>query len=87
VAAQRSHLKSCALAIEAKGAYSGCVIDPSKGATLMSSTTSAPYVAPSIRDFGDLVELTASATGGFSDVPRGGPIAGCPSQNAPSCFS
>jgi hypothetical protein len=47
-----------------------------------------PYVAPSIRDYGDLVEVTAQVGGGFSDVPQGSPIGtGCPGQNAPSCFS
>lgn len=47
-----------------------------------------PYIAPSIRDYGDLVEVTAMVGGGFSDVPQGSPIgSGCPSQNAPSCFS
>ena len=47
-----------------------------------------PYVAPVIRDYGDLVELTSQIGGGFSDVPQGAPIGnGCPAQNAPSCFS
>jgi hypothetical protein len=47
-----------------------------------------PYVSPSIRDYGDLVEVTAQVGGGFSDFPQGGTIgAGCPSENAPSCFS
>jgi hypothetical protein len=46
------------------------------------------YEAPTIRDYGDLVEMTAQVGGGFSDVPQGAPIgAGCPSTNAPSCFS
>jgi hypothetical protein len=47
-----------------------------------------PYVSPSIRDYGDLVEVTAQVGGGFSDVPQGGTIgSGCPAENAPSCFS
>jgi hypothetical protein len=47
-----------------------------------------PYFAPSVRDYGDLVEVTATVGGGFSDVPQGAPIgAGCSPQNAPSCFS
>ena len=33
----------------------------------------ASYVAPSIRDYGDLVELTATIGGGLSDVPQGTP--------------
>jgi hypothetical protein len=54
----------------------------------MTDAPRTPYVAPSIRDYGDLVEVTAQVGGGFSDVPQGGPIgSGCPSQNAPSCFS
>jgi hypothetical protein len=47
-----------------------------------------PYVPPSIRDYGDLVEMTATVGGGFSDVPQGDPTgSGCGAQNAPSCFS
>ena len=46
------------------------------------------YEAPTIRDYGDLVEMTAQVGGGFSDVPQGDPTgAGCPAHNAPSCFS
>ena len=45
-----------------------------------------PYVSPLIRDFGDLVEVTAQLSGGFSDVPQGSPTGtGCP--GGPSCFS
>jgi len=45
-----------------------------------------PYASPSIRDFGDLVEVTAQLAGGFSDVPQGSPAGtGCP--GGPSCFS
>jgi hypothetical protein len=45
-----------------------------------------PYVAPSIRDYGDLVEVTASIGGTLSDVPRGTPTgAGC--TNVSNCFS
>jgi hypothetical protein len=57
----------------------------------MSNTNSAgrlPYVSPAIRDYGDLVEVTANISGGFSDVPQGSPSGGgCSAQNAPSCFS
>jgi hypothetical protein len=56
---------------------------------VMSEARSAgrkPYVSPSIRDFGDLVEVTAQLSGGFSDVPQGSPTgSGCP--GGPSCFS
>ncbi len=46
------------------------------------------YVPPTVRDYGDLVEMTAVVGGGFSDVPQGSPIgSGCGAQNAPSCFS
>jgi hypothetical protein len=46
------------------------------------------YEAPTIRDYGDLFEMTAQVGGGFSDVPQGSPTgAGCPASNAPSCFS
>ncbi len=56
--------------------------------TKPDSTARKTYVAPSICDYGDLVEVTAMVGGGFSDVPQGSPIgSGCPSQNAPSCFS
>jgi hypothetical protein len=45
-------------------------------------------VSPAIRDYGDLVEVTANISGGFSDVPQGSPSGGgCSAQNAPSCFS
>ena len=54
----------------------------------VSAATRKTYVPPSIRDYGDLVEMTAVVGGGFSDVPQGAPIGnGCPGQNAPSCFS
>jgi hypothetical protein len=47
-----------------------------------------PYVSPAIRDYGDLVELTAQMGGGFSDVPQGSTTGiGCNGENAPSCFS
>lgn len=46
------------------------------------------YQTPTVRDYGDLVELTAQVGGGFSDVPQGAAQgAGCPAANAPSCFS
>jgi hypothetical protein len=46
------------------------------------------YEAPTIRDYGDLFEMTAQVGGGFSDVPQGAAIgAGCPAANAGSCFS
>ena len=45
-----------------------------------------PYVAPSIRDYGDLVELTATVGGGLSDVPQGTPQGtGCTTPE--NCFS
>jgi hypothetical protein len=45
-----------------------------------------PYVPPVIRDFGDLIELTANVGGGLSDVPQGTPIgSGC--QVVSDCFS
>jgi hypothetical protein len=55
----------------------------------MSDTSSVgrrPYVSPSIRDHGDLVEMTATIGGGLSDVAQGSPQGnGC---TAPaSCFS
>jgi hypothetical protein len=57
----------------------------------MSNTSSAGplrYVSPAIRDYGDLVHVTATISGGFSDVPQGAPTgSGCSAQNAPSCFS
>lgn len=47
-----------------------------------------PYVPPSVRDYGDLVEMTAVVGGGFSDVPQGTTQGtGCSGANAPSCFS
>jgi hypothetical protein len=46
----------------------------------------ATYVAPSIRDYGDLVELTATIGGGLSDVPQGSPTGtGCTTPE--NCFS
>ena len=39
----------------------------------MTDPPRMPYVAPSIRDYGDLVEVTAQVGGGFSDVPQGAP--------------
>jgi hypothetical protein len=55
----------------------------------MSNTGSAerrPYVSPSIRDYGDLVEVTATVGGAFSDVPQGSPSGpGC--SGGASCFS
>jgi hypothetical protein len=54
----------------------------------VSAAARKTYVPPSIRDYGDLVEMTAVVGGGFSDVPQGGPITGgCGGLNAPSCFS
>jgi hypothetical protein len=48
--------------------------------------TPRPYTAPAIRDFGGLVELTATVGGGLSDVPQGAPIgSGC--QVVADCFS
>jgi hypothetical protein len=46
------------------------------------------YDTPTIRDYGDLFEMTAQVGGSFSDVPQGAPSgSGCPASNAPSCFS
>ena len=47
------------------------------------------YEKPRIRDFGDLVELTATIGGALSDVPQGTPSgAGCPPPvGNPACFS
>ena len=55
----------------------------------MSKTLSPmPYEPPTVRDFGDLVEMTAQVGGGFSDVPQGSPIGtGCSPQNVSNCFS
>ena len=50
--------------------------------------TRKPYVAPSIRDYGDLVELTATVGGGFQRRSAGRPDRfGLPVADAPSCFS
>ncbi|MEA2382068.1 MAG: hypothetical protein QOH72_2039 [Solirubrobacteraceae bacterium] len=44
------------------------------------------YTAPAIRDFGDLVELTATIGGSLSDVPQGTPSgSGC--EVVADCFS
>jgi hypothetical protein len=57
--------------------------------TMTDPTTTAPrkaYTAPLIRDYGDLVEVTASVGGGLSDVPQGSPTgSGC--QVVADCFS
>jgi hypothetical protein len=54
--------------------------------TTVTPVTRMPYTAPAIRDFGDLVELTATVGGGLSDVPQGAPIGnGC--QVVADCFS
>jgi hypothetical protein len=54
----------------------------------VSPAARKPYVPPSVRDYGDLVEMTGVVGGGFSDVPQGSPIGnGCGGPNAPSCFS
>lgn len=51
-----------------------------------SSAQRRPYIPPSIRDYGDLVEVTANIGGTFSDVPQGTPTGGgC--GGGPSCFS
>jgi len=39
----------------------------------MSNNPRAPYVSPSVRDYGDLVEVTATVGGGLSDVAQGTP--------------
>jgi hypothetical protein len=51
-----------------------------------SSAGRAPYVSPSIRDYGDLVDVTATIGGTFSDVPQGAP-AGTGCVGGASCFS
>ena len=53
----------------------------------MTDPPRAPYVAPFIRDYGDLVEVTAQVGGGFSDVPQGAPIGTGARAERPSCFS
>jgi hypothetical protein len=51
-----------------------------------SSAQHRPYIPPSIRDYGGLVEVTANVGGTFSDVPQGSPSgAGC--GGGPNCFS
>ena len=58
------------------------------GCTLKSGKQDVgrPYTAPAIRDFGGLVEVTATVGGGLSDVPQGAPIgSGC--QVVADCFS
>ena len=51
-----------------------------------TETARKPYTAPVIRDYGDLVELTATIGGGLSDVPQGSPTgSGC--QVIADCFS
>jgi hypothetical protein len=53
---------------------------------LMSNKRRAPYIAPAVRDYGDLVEVTATIGGGLSDVAQGAPQgAGCTSPA--NCFS
>jgi hypothetical protein len=53
---------------------------------LMSNPRPAPYVSPSVRDYGDLVELTATVGGGLSDVMQGTPQGtGC--TTPANCFS
>jgi hypothetical protein len=52
----------------------------------MSNKRRSPYVAPSVRDYGDLVEVTATVGGGLSDVVQGSPQGpGCPTPA--NCFS
>jgi hypothetical protein len=54
----------------------------------VSSTLRTPYVSPSLHDFGDLVEVTAPLTGGFSDIPQGtAQGSGSTPAGDPSCFS
>ena len=51
-----------------------------------SSVQRRPYVPPAIRDYGDLLEVTANIGGTFSDVPQGSPTGtGC--GGGASCFS
>ena len=77
------------LAIGGGRAYSLAVMTPSGSVSAMSQVSSAqrrPYVPPAIRDYGDLVEVTATVGGSLSDVPQGSPTGtGC--GGGPSCFS
>jgi hypothetical protein len=53
---------------------------------LMSDKRRSPYVPPSVRDYGDLVELTTTIGGGLSDVAQGTPQGnGCTMPS--NCFS
>jgi hypothetical protein len=81
---------ACRMLANASGqAYSGPVMTPSGSVSAMSQASSVqrkPYIAPSIRDYGDLLEVTATVGGTFSDVPQGSPSGtGC--GGGPSCFS
>jgi len=49
---------------------------------MSKSISPTSYEPPAIRDYGDLVEMTAQVGGGFSDVPQGSPIGvGCAPSN------
>jgi hypothetical protein len=77
------------LAIGGARAYSLVVMTPSGSVSAMSKASSPqrrPYVPPAIRDYGDLIEVTANVGGTFSDVPQGTPTGtGC--GGGPNCFS
>jgi hypothetical protein len=47
------------------------------------------YARPKVRDYGDLLEVTATIGGALSDVPQGTPTGpGCPPPiGNPACFS
>jgi hypothetical protein len=50
---------------------------------------SAVYTKPVVRDYGDLLDMTATVGGILSDVPQGTPSgAGCPPPiGNPACFT
>jgi hypothetical protein len=55
---------------------------------MSKSISPSSYEPPAICDYGDLVEMTATVGGGFSDVPQGSPIGtGCVPSDVSTCFS
>jgi hypothetical protein len=53
---------------------------------LMSNKRRAPYVSPSVRDYGDLIEVTATVGGVLGDFVHGTPQGtGC--TGPANCFS
>jgi hypothetical protein len=53
---------------------------------LMSNKRRSPYVSPAVRDYGDLVEVTATVGGGLSDVAQG-TTQGTGCTGPANCFS